>query len=180
MQRPRYTHTAKQVFPYSQESTTGSLPYLSLVYNTPYSSLMIKPVLIKCFHFLCEIWDIFAEKQRGQVSIQLFSQNLALLWMSNVFIRATCKTNKLHLLNSTWKMVKVDHWSSLCWSLIPPIPLPQINSSGSFVTLHVHFVQNNVISVPPPPPHSVQRTGWSLMVFKIYEMCPVSWSYVLM
>ena len=25
MQRSRYTHTAKQVFPYSQESTTGSL-----------------------------------------------------------------------------------------------------------------------------------------------------------
>ena len=37
MQRSRYTHTAKQVFPYSQESTTSSLPYLSLVYNTPYS-----------------------------------------------------------------------------------------------------------------------------------------------
>ena len=27
MQRSRYTHIAKQVFPYSQESTTGSLQY---------------------------------------------------------------------------------------------------------------------------------------------------------
>ena len=33
MQRSRYTHIAKQVFPYSQESTTSSLPYISLVYN---------------------------------------------------------------------------------------------------------------------------------------------------
>ena len=31
MQRSRYTHIAKQAFPYSQESTTGSLPYLPLV-----------------------------------------------------------------------------------------------------------------------------------------------------
>ena len=30
MQRSRYTHIAKQVFPYSQESTTGSLPHLPL------------------------------------------------------------------------------------------------------------------------------------------------------
>ena len=44
MQRSRYTHTVKQVFPYSQESTTGSLPYLSLAYNTPYLSLE-KPYL---------------------------------------------------------------------------------------------------------------------------------------
>ena len=41
MQRSRYTHIAKQVFPYSQESTTGSLqrtyhnrsPYISQVNN---------------------------------------------------------------------------------------------------------------------------------------------------
>ena len=40
MQRSRYTHIVKQVFPYSQESTTGSLPfiiseqtYLSLVWT---------------------------------------------------------------------------------------------------------------------------------------------------
>ena len=92
------------------------------------------------FHLLCEIWDILAEKQRQQVSIQLFSQNWALLWMLNV-LRATCKRNKLNLLNSTWKMVKVDCWSSLCWSFIPHPPfLPHKSSSGSFVTLHVHFV----------------------------------------
>ena len=47
----------------------------------------------------------------------------------------------------------------------PTIPLPfplQINSLGSFVTLHVHFVQNHVISVPPQ--HSVQSTGWPLVI----------------
>ena len=37
-----------------------------------------------------------------------------------MFLRATCKRNKLNLLNSTWKIVKVECWSSLCWSLIHP------------------------------------------------------------
>ena len=37
MQRSRYTHIAKQVFPYSQESTTGSLQY-SYHNRSPYSS----------------------------------------------------------------------------------------------------------------------------------------------
>ena len=29
----------------------------------------------QCFYFLCEIWDILAEKQKEQVCIQIFSQN---------------------------------------------------------------------------------------------------------
>ena len=33
MQRSRYTHTAKQVFPYSQEPTTGSLHKSTLVHT---------------------------------------------------------------------------------------------------------------------------------------------------
>ena len=36
MQRSRYTHIAKQVFPYSQESTTGSLQY-SYHNRSPYT-----------------------------------------------------------------------------------------------------------------------------------------------
>ena len=37
-------------------------------------------------HMLCMGWQlVFPEKQRRQVSIQLFSENLALLCMSNVF-----------------------------------------------------------------------------------------------
>ena len=38
-----------------------------------------------------------------------------------MFLRDTCKRNKLNLLNSTSKMVKVDCWSSLWWSLICPL-----------------------------------------------------------
>ena len=37
--------------------------------------------------------------------------------------------------------------------------------SRSFVTFHVHFVHNHEISVPPR--HSVQSTGWPLVIFKI-------------
>ena len=45
MQRSRYTHIAKQVFPYSQESTTGSppqcvQPYLSLVVQHIYHTYL--------------------------------------------------------------------------------------------------------------------------------------------
>ena len=47
MQRSRYTHIAKQVFPYSQESTTSSLPTLSLVYNSNLS-LIDKPTYHWC------------------------------------------------------------------------------------------------------------------------------------
>ena len=46
MQRSRYTHIAKQVFPYSQESTTGSLHNLSTVYNTTYLSRIDKHISI--------------------------------------------------------------------------------------------------------------------------------------
>ena len=51
MQRSRYTHIAKQVFPYSQESTTGSLHKhttysLPLIDTTTYLSLYRKTLFI--------------------------------------------------------------------------------------------------------------------------------------
>ena len=39
MQRSWYTHIAKQVIPYSQESTTGSLPHSALVHRETYLSM---------------------------------------------------------------------------------------------------------------------------------------------
>ena len=47
MQRSRYTHIVKPVFSYSQESTTGSLPYSPQVYNIIFTSGKPVPIIIR-------------------------------------------------------------------------------------------------------------------------------------
>ena len=94
-------------------------------------------------------FGIYWQKSKEDRFVYSFLVKIEQYYECQLFLRATCQGNKLNLLNSTWKMVKVDRWSSLCWSSIPPSPSPQINSSVSFVTLDVPFVQNHVISVPP-------------------------------
>ena len=48
--------------------------------------------------------------------------------------------------------------------------------SGSFVTLHVHFVHNHEISVSPS--HSVWSTGWPLVLLKLIRLgtVPKEWT----
>ena len=75
--------------------------------------------------------------------------------------------------NLTVDPLTVDCWPSHCWLLIYPPPRSTVNSVDrqlphcwpltlSLLTVdHVHFVENNEISVPPR--HSVRSTGWPLV-----------------
>ena len=70
MQRSRYTHIAKQVFPYSQESTTGSLQ--RTYHNNHHSPQVDNPTFItsKTFYFIIggesvligSIFDVFSSR----------------------------------------------------------------------------------------------------------------------
>ena len=62
MQRSRYTHTAKQVFPYSQESTTGSLPLTISIGNIIFTIGKLVPIIGGEPVLIGSIIDVFSSR----------------------------------------------------------------------------------------------------------------------
>ena len=67
MQRSRYTRTAKQVFPYSQESTTGSLHKSTILPTISVESLLIigketLPIIGGESDLIGSIFDVFSSR----------------------------------------------------------------------------------------------------------------------
>ena len=85
-----------------------------------------------------------------------------------------CQPSHFWSLIASLLTVDPPHQNQQCWSLITslltidPLTVDCWSSITSLLTVdpsHVHFVENNEISVPPR--HSMRSTGWPLVWFKI-------------
>ena len=94
---------------------------------------------------------IYWEKNKEDRLVYSFLVKLEHYCECLMWLRPTWRRKKQTLLNSTWKIVKVDCWSSLCWSLI--CPPPRINRGNHLFTqkwkLTVDPLCINCWSAPP-------------------------------
>ena len=96
-------------------------------------------------------FGIYWQKNKEDRLVYSFLVKIEHYYECQMFLRATCKRNKLNLLNSTWNMVKVDHWSSLHWSSIPPIPSLK-STVQEVLWLYMYTLSRTMWSLCPPPP----------------------------